>query len=46
MSGLFLLTVGHIAGISLCFLLSHTPPRVDDKRVVSGIISVIKNGLQ
>ncbi len=28
------------------FLLSHGVPRVDDRRVVSGIIFVIRNGLR
>jgi transposase len=34
------------ARISPYFPLSHGVPRVDDRRVVSGIIYVIRNGLQ
>lgn len=43
---LFLLSERQMAGISPCFPLSHGVPRVDDRRVVSGIVYVIKNGLQ
>nr|WP_194300993.1 IS5 family transposase [Acetobacter oeni] len=32
--------------ISPCFPLAHGVPRVDDRRVLSGIIYVIRNGLQ
>ena len=46
MSELFLLSKTQMARISLCFPLSHGVPRVDDRRVVSGIIYVIRNGLQ
>lgn len=46
MSELFLLSKAHMARISPCFPLSHGVPRVDDRRVVSGIIYVIRNGLQ
>ena len=46
MSELFLLTKCQMARISPCFPLSHGVPRVDDRRVVSGIIYVIRNGLQ
>jgi transposase len=35
-----------MARISPCFPLSHGVPRVDDRRVVSGIVYVIKHGLQ
>ncbi|WP_210214689.1 transposase, partial [Sinorhizobium medicae] len=35
-----------MARISPQFPLSHGVPRVDDRRVVSGIVYVIKNGLQ
>ncbi len=35
-----------MARISPHFPLSHGVPRVDDRRVVSGIVYVIKNGLQ
>jgi transposase len=46
MSELFLLSKAQIALISPHFPLSHGVPRVDDRRVVSGIIYVIRNGLQ
>ena len=46
MSDLFLLSESQMARISPCFPLSHGVPRVDDRRVVSGIIYVIRNGLQ
>jgi transposase len=46
MSDLFLLTKNQMARISPCFPLSHGVPRVDDRRVVSGIIYVIRIGLQ
>ena len=32
--------------IEPCFPLSHGIPRVDDRRVISGIIFVIRNGLR
>lgn len=32
--------------IELHFPLSHGVPRVDDRRVISGIIFVIRNGLR
>ena len=35
-----------IERISRCFPLSHGVPRVDDQRVVSGIIHVTRNGLR
>ena len=35
-----------MARISPFFPLSHGVPRVDDRRVVSGIVYVIRNGLQ
>lgn len=35
-----------MARISPYFPLSHGVPRVDDQRVVSGIVYVIRNGLQ
>ena len=41
----FLLSEGQMARISAFFPLSHGIPRVDDQRVVSGIVYVIKNGL-
>ena len=43
---LFLLSERQMARISPYFLLSHGVPRVDDRRVVSGIVYVIRNGLQ
>jgi transposase len=46
MSGLFLLSESQMARIAPHFPLSHGVPRVDDRRVVSGIIYVIKHGLQ
>ena len=42
----FLLSERQMARISPCFPLSHGVPRVDDRRVVSGIVYVIRNGLQ
>jgi transposase len=46
MVDLFLLSEAQIARISSYFPLSHGVPRVDDRRVVSGIVYVIKHGLQ
>lgn len=46
MSELFLVSVGQMARISPFFPLEHGVPRVDDRRVVSGIVYVIKHGLQ
>lgn len=46
MSDLFLLSKKQFNRIRPYFPLSHGVPRVDDLRVVSGIIYVIKNGLQ
>jgi transposase len=43
---LFLLSERQMAQISPFFPLSHGVPRVDDRRVVSGIVYVIRNGLQ
>ena len=43
---LFLLSERRMARISPCFPLSHGVPRVDDRRVISGIVYVIRNGLQ
>jgi transposase len=43
---LFLLSERQMARISSYFPLSHGIPRVDDRRVVSGIVYVLKNGLQ
>ncbi len=46
MSTLFYLSPEQMARIKPCFPLSHGVPRVDDTRVVSGIIYVIRHGLQ
>ena len=45
MSDLFVLSERQMARISR-FPLSHDVPRVDDRRVVSGIVYVIKHGLR
>lgn len=45
MGGLFLLSERQLTRISPHFPLSHAVPRVDDRRVVSGIVYVIGNGL-
>jgi transposase len=46
MSDMFLLSERQVVRISPFFPLSHGVPRVDDRRVISGIIYVIKHGLQ
>lgn len=46
MRDLFWLTEEQLAVIEPCFPLPHGVPRVDDRRVVSGIIFVIRNGLR
>ena len=46
MSGLFLLSEAQMARIAPHFPLAHGLPRVDDRRVISGIVYVIKHGLQ
>ena len=46
MNDLFLLSERQMARICPHFSLSHGVPRVDDRRVVSGIVYVIRNGLQ
>jgi transposase len=46
MGDLFLLSEKQMARITPHFPLSHGVPRVDDQRVVSGIVYVIRNGLQ
>lgn len=46
MSDLFWLTPRQLRRIESHFPLSHGIPRVDDLRVVSGIIHVIRNGLR
>ena len=43
---LFLLSERRWRGFLLNFPLSHGVPRVDDRRVVSRIVYVIRNGLQ
>ena len=45
MGDLFLLSEGQMGRIERYFPLSHGVPRVDDRRVVSGIVYVIRNGL-
>ena len=42
----FLLTTSQMRRLSPHFPLSHGVPRVDDRLVLSGIIYVIRNGLQ
>jgi transposase len=46
MSTLFLLSERQMVRISPYFPRSHGKPRVDDRRVISGIIYVIRNGLR
>ena len=46
MSELFLLSKAQMARITQHFPLAHGVPCVDDRREVSGIIDVIRNGLQ
>jgi putative transposase len=46
MSELFMLTRRQINKIKPYFPFSHGVERVDDRRVISGIIYVIRNGLQ
>ena len=46
MSDLFWLSDKQMRRIEPCFPLSHGVPRVDDRRVISGIIFVIRNGLR
>ena len=46
MSDLFLLTEAQMRRIEPYFPLSHGVARVDDQRVISGIIFVIRNGLR
>ena len=46
MSDLFWLSDEQLDRIKVYFPLSHGVPRVDDHRVVSGIIFVIRNGLR
>jgi putative transposase len=44
-SDLLWLTKVQIDRMAVYFLLSHGMPRVDDRRVVSGIVHVIRNSL-
>ncbi len=46
MSDLFLLSTSQMARLGPYFPLAHGLPRVDNWRVVSGIVDVIRNGLQ
>lgn len=46
MSELWLLSEAQMRRIEPYFPLSHGIPRVDDRRIVSGIIFVIRNGLR
>ena len=46
MSDQFWLSEDQLTRISGFFPLSHGVPRVDDRKVVSGIIHVIRNGLR
>jgi len=46
MAEMILLSQAQMARISPFFPLSHGVPRVDDRRVISGIIFVIRNGLR
>ena len=46
MSDLIWLSPAQMRRIAPCFPLLHGIPRVDDRRIISGIIFVIKNGLR
>ena len=46
MSDLFLLSLGQMSKIEPFFPKSHGIARVDDRRVIPGIIYVLKHGLQ
>jgi transposase len=46
MSDLLMLSEAQMRRIEPCFPLSHGVPRVDDRRVLSGILFVIRNGLR
>ena len=46
MADLFLLSEAQMRRIEPYFPLSHGVPRVDDRRVISGIVFVIRNGLR
>lgn len=45
MSDLIWLSKAQMRRIESHFPLSHGVPRVDDRRIVSGIVFVIRNGL-
>jgi transposase len=45
MSSLFGLTEAHMARLEPFFPKNHGRPRVDDRRVLSGIIFINRNGL-
>jgi transposase len=46
MGGLLLLSEAHMGRIAPHFPLAHGVARVDNRRVISGIVYVIKHGLQ
>ena len=46
MSDLLLLSEAQMRRIEAHFPLSHGVPRVDDRRILSGILFVIRNGLR
>ena len=46
MSDLLLLSEAQMRRIASCFPLSAGIPRVDDRRILSGILFVIRNGLR
>ena len=46
MDDLFLLSEAQMRRIERFFPLSHGIPRVDDRRIISGIVFAIKNGLR
>jgi transposase len=46
MADLFLLSYAQMLKIEPFFPRSHGVPRVDDRRVISGIVYVLKHGLQ
>ena len=46
MTDMFLLSEAQMRRIEPFFPLSHGIPRVDDRRVISGIVFVIRNGLR
>ncbi len=46
MDDLFMLSEAQMRRIAPYFPLSHGVPRVDDRRVISGIVFVLRNGLR